>query len=74
MGRTAGRPLKGQGTMIIHGNSMAEAMSKMIGQLAWEKEFYRKEYVRHKFHFVDVDADEDEARERFRMRYGKTYL
>lgn len=74
MGRISNRPIKGQGTMIIHGNSMAEAMSRMIGQLAWEKEFYRKEYVKHKFRYVTVDADEDEARERFRMRYGKSFL
>lgn len=71
MGRVPTVPVKGQGTMIIHGNSMAEAMSKMMGQLAFEKEYYRRAWVR----LIDMeDRDADPARESFRNRYGKSYL
>lgn len=50
------------GRDCIHGNVMAEKMSKMIGQLAWEK---RK---------VAEGMTEDEAREAFRKRYGESWL
>ncbi len=46
----------------IHGNPMAEAMSKMMGQLAWEKRA------------VAEGQTEDQAREIFRQRYGISYL
>lgn len=46
----------------IHGNPMAEAMSKMMGQLAWEK------------HAVAGGKTEKEAREAFRSRYEISYL
>ena len=46
----------------IHGNLMAEVMSKMIGQLAWEKRA------------VSEGQTEEEARESFRKRYGESYL
>lgn len=46
----------------IHGNPMAEVMSKMIGQLAWEKRA------------VSEGQTEEEARESFRKRYGESYL
>lgn len=46
----------------IHGNPMAEAMSKMMGQLAWEKRAVVK------------GMKEEEARESFRVRYGESYL
>ena len=46
----------------IHGNVMAEKMSKIIGQLAYEK----KQVVEGR--------TEDEAREDFRERYGKSFL
>nr|DAW76340.1 MAG TPA: CcmH protein [Caudoviricetes sp.] len=46
----------------IHGNPMAEAMSKIIGQLAWEKRA------------VAEGQTEEEAREAFRKRYGESYL
>lgn len=59
-------PSKKLGTMIIHGNSMAETMSKMIGQLAWEKQFYRER--------AGLNADKDIAREAFQQRYGRSYL
>ena len=46
----------------IHGNVMAEKMSKIIGQLAYEKKQVAK------------GRTEDEAREGFRKRYGKSFL
>lgn len=46
----------------IHGNIMAEKMSKMIGQLAYEK------------HLVSKGMTEEEAREAFRGRYKESYL
>ncbi len=46
----------------IHGNPMAEMMSKMMGQLAWEKRA------------VAGGKTEKEAREAFRRRYGISYL
>lgn len=46
----------------IHDNPMAEKLSKIAGQLAWEK------------HDVAQGYTEEEARERFRKRYGQSYL
>lgn len=46
----------------IHDNPMAEKLSKIVGQLAWEK------------HAVAGGMTEDEAREAFRKRYGVSYL
>lgn len=46
----------------IHGNIAAEKLSKMVGQLAWEK------------HAVAEGMTEDEAREAFRKRYKRSYL
>lgn len=31
----------GQNTERIHGNQAAEKLSKMLGQVTWEKEYYR---------------------------------
>lgn len=59
----------------IHGNPMAERMSKIIGQLAWEKE-----QILECADLVDAKGDEgrkellDEVREKFRKRYGVSYL
>lgn len=57
----------------IHGNPMAERMSKIIGQLAWEKDYLLAD--------VTGVCDEDDekraarqAREEFRKRYGVSYL
>ena len=50
---------------FIHNNPIAADMSKMIGQLAYEKELYRRQYT--------MDGS-DPAREEFRKRYGKSYL
>lgn len=45
----------------LHDNPIAESLSKMLGQVAWEKEYYRT-------------TETDEAREAFRKRYSKSYL
>lgn len=47
----------------VHENAPAEALSRMAGQLAWEK---------HKI--AETGCTEDEARELFRKRYGMSYL
>ena len=46
----------------IHGNPMAEIMSKVIGQLAYEK------------HAVAAGMSETDARESFRAEFGVSYL
>lgn len=46
----------------IHDNPMGEAMSKIAGQLAWEK------------HVVAGGVSEGTARELFRVRFGRSYL
>jgi hypothetical protein len=51
----------------IHENPPAEALSRMVGQLAWEKNYYRD--------LCTVAGNtEDDAREAFRKRYGISYL
>ena len=71
----------GEILMRIHGNPMAERMSKIIGQLAWEKEYALQkadEFAR----IIDTDRKEGEikqiihkgGRETFRKRYGCSYL
>ena len=52
----------GKLTGRIHDNPMAEKLSKMMGQLAFEK---RK---------VAEGMTEDEARAAFQKRYGRSYL
>ncbi|MCR5236236.1 MAG: hypothetical protein K6E34_03410 [Lachnospiraceae bacterium] len=49
-------------TMRIHGNPVAEKLSKMCGQLAWEMQA------------VAQGASEIDARDAFRRRYGISYL
>lgn len=46
----------------IHDNPVAEKLSKIAGQLAWEK------------HAVAGGMTEQESREAFRKRYGKSFL
>jgi hypothetical protein len=48
----------------IHDNSMAEDLSKIAGQLAWEGDYYRKAAGMGLF----------SARRAFRQRYGQSYL
>lgn len=48
----------------IHGNPRAEFLSKLAGQLTFEKEYYRRQLCRD---------GQDPAREVFRERYGESY-
>lgn len=52
----------------IHGNPAAEKLSKMLGQIAWEKKFIANRYG------LPFDDIEEEAREAFRDRYGQSWL
>lgn len=52
----------------IHENPAAEALSKICGQLAWEKEYLARMC---EIPFYEV---KEEAREAFRKRYGRSYL
>lgn len=54
----------------IHENVAAEKLSKMLGQVAYEKEYYRSALEALK----ETDSDSDPAREAFRERYGISYL
>ena len=58
--------------MQIHGNPAAEKLSKMLGQVAYEKEYIAKRYVE-----LSGETLEDvkrESRNAFMERYGKSYL
>lgn len=46
----------------VHDNPMAEKMSKMLGQLAWENKH------------IEVGMHPEMARELFRKRYGRSYI
>lgn len=46
----------------VHGNPVAEKLSKMLGQALWEKKYILAEH------------SESEARSRFMERYGRSYL
>lgn len=50
------------GKMSVHMNKEMKVMSQIIGQLAYEK------------HLVAGGISEKAAREKFRSRYGKSYL
>ena len=50
-------------TYQIHDNHMAEMLSKMLGQVAWEKHT-----------MFQTGCNEHEAREFFRHRFGISYL
>ena len=53
------------GKYALHENSTAEMLSKILGQLAWEKEYISQR--------TETDLRK-EAREAFRKRYGESYL
>lgn len=55
-------------TERIHDNPAAEAMSKIAGQLAWEKRWIVE---RRELPFEDI---EDDARMAFMDRFGRSYL
>lgn len=70
----------------IHGNPMAEKLSKMLGQAIWEKEqILQKEAetakaLAYEFGSVEFNAlrekqsTSQKVREDFRKRYGKSYF
>lgn len=61
--------LSPKGTIYqIHGNPAAEKLSKIAGQLAWERNYLIEKY---KMPFDDLS---EEAREAFRKRYGISFL
>jgi len=53
------------GRFRIHDNPVAESLSKIAGQLAWEKDYYK---------IGRSTENLDPAREEFRKRYGRSYL
>lgn len=55
----------------IHDNPAAEKLSKMLGQVAWEKEYLAKELEKCGY---DIDDIKDEARTHFMARYGQSFL
>ena len=56
----------------IHGNPAAEKLSKMVGQLAWEKEYVVSKISESTGE--PVSEIKSEAREKFMKRYGISYL
>ena len=57
--------MSSSGTILqIHGNPMAEKLSKIAGQLAFEKEYYRKKCC----------VEGEPAREEFRKVFGESYI
>lgn len=59
-------------TYQIHDNAVAEKLSKMLGQKAWEEN-----YLADKLAKITEETNEEwraEAREAFRRRYGQCYL
>ena len=71
----------GELIMRIHGNPAAEKMSRIIGQLAWEKE-YALQKADDFARIIDENKKPGEvkkivskgSREAFRRRYGHSYL
>ena len=53
----------------IHENPAAEKLSKIAGQLAFKKEYYRKQCG-----VIDDRVADDPAREAFRKVFGESYL
>lgn len=65
----------------IHGNPITEKLSKIIGQLVWEKEYAVNKAANFAM-IIDGDKQERDlkqlinrgSREAFRKRYGRSYL
>lgn len=61
----------------IHGNPAAENLSKMLGQMAWERHYLAKKLAEVNDKGLDImsiEEWEEEARSAFRERYGKSFL
>ena len=52
----------------LHDNPVSEKLSKMIGQLAWEKEKILDMYA------SDKEQTKKQVRKEFMARYGKSFL
>lgn len=70
-------------TAQIHDNSMAESLSKIVGQLAWEENDIAQELADLKNRLNEFMGESERvtaenirlnARMRFRARYGRFYL
>lgn len=64
----------GQKLCRIHENPMAERMSKMIGQLAWEREWLLKNTVTINSKGQMAKVEGNVVRSQFMKRYGRSYL
>lgn len=64
----------GRTVECIHGNVMAEKLSKMLGQALWEKEWLLKDLFDDSLDKENRVQENRSARNEFRMRYGKSYL
>lgn len=53
----------------MHNQSTCMALSKMLGQMAYEMNYYRQLAMD-----MDESVETSEARESFRKRYGESYL
>lgn len=61
--------LSSRGTIMqVHSNPAAESLSKIAGQLAWERQYLIDKYQ------LPFDDLSEECREAFRKRYGISYL
>ena len=59
----------------IHGNPAAEKLSKMLGQVAFEKGYLADRLAEcEELGHQSAEDWMDEAREAFRKRYGESYL
>ena len=59
----------------VHENPAAEKLSKMAGQLAWERKYLADKLAECEgLGFQAADDWMDEAREAFRKRYSESYL
>lgn len=59
----------------IHENVIGERLSKIVGQLAWEKQYYREIVMLHaQEQGAPMEEDDDPARIMFRKRYGLSFL
>lgn len=64
----------GQKLCRIHENPMAERMSKMIGQLAWEREWLLKNTVAINSKGQMEKVEGNVVRSQFMKRYGRSYF
>lgn len=55
----------------VHENSMAEKLSKMLGQAMWERNWLLEEM---KLKEAERTQKDDAARKAFMKRYGKSYM